>query len=185
MRRFLLAFAGVCCLSMAATVMADQGDLRLNPLFDRLQSVDLSQAQAREIEFNIWQIWGAIDDSRVQELLANGTQAMATGSFEQALVSFNMAVELAPGMSEAWNKRATLHYLMGNYEESIYDIQQTLALEPRHFGALSGLGLVYLGMKREEEALHAFEKALEVNPHMPGPKSYVRKLTEKLKGIGA
>ncbi len=84
--------------------------------------------------------------------------------------------------AEGWNKRATVHYLMASHQESLGDIERTLALEPRHFGALSGRGLVNLALGREEAALQAFEAALQIYPHLPGAKSHIKALREKLKG---
>src|SRR3546814_20777188 len=76
-------------------------------------------------------------------------------------------VVIAPGFAEGWNKRATVHYLLGNYGESLADIAETLALEPRHFGALSGRGLVYLRLEDAQRALDAFEQALAIPPNLP------------------
>jgi tetratricopeptide (TPR) repeat protein len=86
-------------------------------------------------------------------------------------------VQLAPGFAEGWNKRATALYLLGRFDDSIKDIDKTLALEPRHFGALSGLGLCNAQLDKEKEALDAFEKALSINPNMPG----IREDAENLK----
>jgi len=77
-------------------------------------------------------------------------------------------VQLAPNFAEGWNKRATALYLLGRYDDSIKDIAKVLELEPRHFGALSGLGLCNAQLDKEKEALDAFEKALAINPNMPG-----------------
>lgn len=163
--------------------MAAQDDPRLEGLFESLLQ-PLEAEEARLVEVMIWRIWGEIDDPKIERLLDYGTQAMALGAYDRALMNFNAVVELAPEMSEAWNKRATLHYLMGNYPESIVDIERTLALEPRHFGALSGLGLVHLALDNDEQALEAFEAGLKVNPHMPGPKAHAQRLSEKLRGLG-
>ena len=97
-------------------------------------------------------------------------------AFEAALTSFNTVIEMRPDFAEGWNKRATLYYLVGEFERSIADVERTLALEPRHFGALSGLGLINMALERPVEALAAFEAALAVHPHMPNAKRMIKQL---------
>ncbi len=92
-------------------------------------------------------------------------------------------VDQAPAFAEAWNKRATVLYLMGRLDESVLDIQQTLALEPRHFGALSGLALIYDALEEPAAALRSLEAALAINPHLGGSKERIDQLREKVKGI--
>ena len=89
-------------------------------------------------------------------------------------------VAIAPGFAEGWNKRATVHYLLGNYDKSLTDIAETLALEPRHFGALSGRGLVYMALEEEELALDSFEAALEVYPLAHGARHNADALRDRL-----
>ncbi len=107
---------------------------------------------------------------------------MRQGILPSALDDFSTAVAWAPDFAEAWHKRATVHFLMGNYPASIADLRRTLALEPRHFGALAGLGLIYLKLDDERAALKALEKALEINPHLPRTRQNVRELHERLDG---
>ena len=107
---------------------------------------------------------------------------MGAGAFPIAVLSFNRLVEREPGFAEAWNRRATLHYLMGNYAASIDDIEHTLELEPRHFGALSGLGLIMLGLDRPAAALRSFEAALAVHPYLPGARTHIVELRRRLDG---
>ena len=181
MRWLLTLFVVPIALCFIPAAMAAQDDPRLEGLFESLLQ-PLEAEEARRVEVMIWQIWGEIDDPKIERLLDYGTRAMALGAYDRALIDFNAVVELAPEMAEAWNKRATLHYLMGNYPESIMDIERTLALEPRHFGALSGLGLINMALGRDEVALKAFEAALEVNPHLPGPKANIEDIKRRLEG---
>ena len=107
---------------------------------------------------------------------------MRQGIRRSASDDFSTVVAWAPDFAEAWRKRATVHFLMGDYPASIADLRRTLALEPRHFGALAGLGLIYLKLDEERAALKALEKALEINPHLPGTRQKVRELRDKLDG---
>ena len=145
------------------TVRADQGDARLGVLFSQLKLAP-DPDTARVVESAIWNIWGQVDDRATGILLSEGISAMGRGHLRAALGKFDQIVAIAPGFAEGWNKRATVHYLMGNFEQSLVDIDKTLALEPRHFGALSGRGLVYMQLEEEEMALDSFEAALDVYP---------------------
>lgn len=179
---YRLAFA--CALVLAVAVgsraQADQNDPRLVELFDDLRKVT-GYLQARTIEQEIWSIWLTASDPAVNRLMAEGVDAMAAQDFKTALADFNEITKLAPDFAEGWNKRATVLYLMGDFQGSLADVDKTLALEPRHFGALSGLGLINTALEREEEAIAAFEKALEVNPHMPGVIANIEYVKQRLK----
>jgi tetratricopeptide (TPR) repeat protein len=87
-----------------------------------------------------------------------------------------VVVELAPKFAEGWNRRATLHYMMGNYPRSIEDVHQTLELEPRHFGALSGLGMIYRALEQPRKAINAFRRALATNPHLSQARASLKAL---------
>jgi tetratricopeptide (TPR) repeat protein len=160
---------------------ADQLDPRLEELFVRLQGVDDTD-EAGQLERRIWRIWIATDDPEASRLMAEGTQAMALGRLKQARDRFDLLVALEPDFAEAWNKRATVHYLMGDYVASVHDIQQTLALERRHFGALSGLGMIYEAIGRPSAALRSFEAALAINPHLDATRQRIEELRRELEG---
>src|SRR5262249_19098858 len=101
---------------------------------------------------------------------------------ESAEKIFSEMVERKPKFAEGWNKRATVRYLARNYEGSLTDIDKTLALEPRHFGALSGLGMVNMALGRDEAALAAFQRAFALYPNLPGAQEQMRELEERIKG---
>jgi tetratricopeptide (TPR) repeat protein len=165
----------------AAPAGADQLDPRLDGLFARLQDAsDISEAG--RLERRIWQIWIASDDPEASRLMAEGTRAMALGRLGQARDAFDLLIALEPEFAEAWNKRATVYYLMGNYVASVQDIQQTLALEPRHFGALSGLGMIYEAIGEPSAALRSFEAAVEINPHLDSTRQRIEELRRDLEG---
>lgn len=181
MRRLFTALALVASLGFAVPGSAAQEDARLDELFERLK-ITGDPVEGRGLTSEIWSIWLWSDDESVDRLMRKGIVAMAERNFETALILFNAIVEEAPDFAEGWNKRATVHYLMGNYPASVSDVERTLALEPRHFGALSGLGLINMALGRDEVALKAFEAALEVNPHLPGPKANIEDIKRRLEG---
>ena len=148
-------------------VAADQDDPRLAELFDRLKAAPDMQT-AREVEATIWSIWIQSDDEVIRMLMAQGVAAMNRQDMRAALGKFEQIVKIAPGFAEGWNKRATVYYLLGNFSGSLHDIERTLKLEPRHFGALSGRGLVLLELEDMNAALESFEAALQVYPKLSG-----------------
>jgi len=104
----------------------------------------------------------------VQSRFDDGLRFMREGNLDKAVAEFGHVISLAPEFAEAWNKRATVHYMMGDTRLSAADVRKTLELEPRHFGALSGLGLLYGQHDKIGAAIKAFEEALAVNPHLSG-----------------
>jgi tetratricopeptide (TPR) repeat protein len=161
--------------------LADQHDRRLDGLFERLQATK-DAADAAALQQQIWQIWIEFGDLAVSQLMRRGMTAMGRGDHENALEAFSKLVEQAPDFAEGWNKRATVLYLMGRFDESVLDIRQTLELEPRHFGALSGLALIYDAVEEPDAAIRSLEAALEINPHLSGSRERIDHLREKLKG---
>jgi tetratricopeptide (TPR) repeat protein len=142
---------------------ADQKDTRLPGLFDSLKKAS-STDEADVIEAKIWTIWLQANDPAIDKLMEQGSTAMGNQDYPAAMQSFNEIIEKKPDFAEGWNKRATLYYLMGDYVHSLKDIDHTLELEPRHIGALSGLGLVNMQMEREEAAADAFQRVLDIDP---------------------
>lgn len=185
----LAAAAGTLAASMVlagglaapGVAVADQTDPRLDRLFAVLQTTD-DDDQVRAAEQLIWSIWFQHTNTTIAADLQRGDAAMGSGRFGLALEIFDGVVEEAPNFAEGWNRRATLHFLMRNLEESVADVEVTLQLEPRHFGALSGLGQIELLRGDAPAALAAFEAALEVHPHLPGAKDIAGALEEKLFG---
>ena len=164
---------------MAAS--ADQQDPRLGELFVALSEAPDSST-ALTIESAIWRIWLDGGDSDLNGLMVQGIEAMSAQRFRDAAGRFTELILAAPAFAEAWNKRATVYYLMDRFEDSVRDIERTLALEPRHFGAISGMGLIFLERGDEEGALDAFEKVLEIHPNARGARFQVERLRERLQG---
>jgi tetratricopeptide (TPR) repeat protein len=171
------AFAVFLCSSPIS--IADQNDPRLNELFKQLHIVE-SQEAGNEITDQIWEIWRESSDDEINKLMLAGLSAMTTGRLRRAERIFDEIVYKAPEFAEGWNKRATIYYFLQEYQKSAADVRQTLLLEPRHFGATAGLGLIFLSLDYYESALGAFQQALDINPHLTGPKQQIKRLEEYL-----
>ena len=173
-------FAVAILIFQSDLALADQTDKRLDMLFGRLSSSSDAQV-IRSTENEIWEIWFAHPNSDVERLMQIGVQRMNASRQSEAMLIFNELTENFPDYAEAWNRRATLHYLLGNYQESIRDIEKVLALEPRHFGALSGLGLVYLQLDQLGKAKQAFEDLIDVHPNSPNAQENLRRVDQDLR----
>lgn len=160
---------------MAATLgvtdagLRADGDARLDDLFQSLQEAETATA-ARRAERRIWAHWLDYDgdSDTVNRHMRQGAVAQRAGDTDLAERSFERAIEADPSYAEAWNRRATVRWMRGDFQGSINDIAATLALEPRHFGALTGLGDIMLRLDDVERAADAYRRALAVNPHMEG-----------------
>ena len=154
-------------LLLSASAFADQNDVRLAELFRSLKATD-SVSKAVFFESKIWRIWMEHYDPEVESAMFQGVEAMKLQQFEQAFGLFSLLIKLAPDYAEGWNKRATVLYLMGRFKDSEADVMRTLELEPRHFGALSGQGLIRIALQDWTGAIYFLESALKINPHMYG-----------------
>ena len=170
-------------LSMLAfnPAVADQNDERLTGLFKQLAAID-DAVQGRAIEGQIWEIWLESGRSDIDVLMQQGISAMATRNFDDALLLFDRIVEMAPEFAEGWNKRATVYFLRDELDASVRDVQRTLALEPRHFGALSGMGLIFMQIGDKEGALKAFEDVLNLYPSSESARFHVEHLRAAIGG---
>jgi tetratricopeptide (TPR) repeat protein len=163
-----------------APAAADQNDARLDELFKKLQeTTDLLELRSTETE--IWNIWTDSGRADVNALMDEGLESMQARNYDMALEKFDEIVELAPDFAEGWNKRATVYYLMHQLNESMQDVQRTLKLEPRHFGALSGIGLIFMEIGDEAGAIQAFEEVLKVHPYSPGTRENIKRLRSNLR----
>jgi tetratricopeptide (TPR) repeat protein len=154
----------------------------LDTLFAKLHRVTGEQ-EAETAEQGIWKIWMTSDSPTAEVLLQQATRAMNDGAPEPSLAILDRLVGAYPDFSEAWNKRATLYFKMGKFSESLADIDKVLDLEPRHFGALSGRGMIHQRQKRYGAALDAYKDALAVNPNMPAVKDAVQQIEKIERGI--
>ncbi|MCE2947628.1 MAG: hypothetical protein ACK515_03150 [bacterium] len=153
---------------------------RLADLFCTLASTE-DVVVAGEAEDKVWALWTSHDDADLEQRLDRAIHHIAAREFEPAAVLLDALLADRPDYVEAWNKRATLYFLMGRDGESVADIMRTLELEPRHFGAICGFAQICLRHGLRAEALAAFESALAINPHMPGPRSAVDRLNAEFR----
>jgi tetratricopeptide (TPR) repeat protein len=149
---------------------------RLAALFRELADEEPARP-ADDIEDLIWALWISHEDQSAEEIMGAAVEAMASGTLDQARALLDHLVELHPDWSEAWNKRATLSFIEKRDAESLADLERTLALEPRHFGAISGFGQICLRNGHLNEARAAFQVALAINPHLQGLREIVEDLS--------
>src|SRR5215475_6924266 len=153
----------------------------LDFLFGALKAAP-DEASARHVEARIWAQWMQTPSDTAALLMLRAKAAMDAQKADVAMKLLDSVIKLRPDYIEAWNRRATLYYLKNDYLHSLQDIQQVLAREPRHFGALAGLGMIMQDIGDEKRALEAFRKALAVNPHLEKIPEQVKALTEKVEG---
>ncbi len=160
-----------------------QGDRsrNLDFLFGALKAAP-DPDSAKQVENRIWALWTA-SGSDTANLLMTRTKAAIDGKdLELALQLLDAVIKIRPDYVEAWNRRATIRYMRKEYGDALLDIRQVLTREPRHFGALSGLGMILQEFGDDKNALVVFRRVLEINPHMPKIPDLVKSLTEKVEG---
>ena len=160
---FKILIVSISLLFTSKIALADQNDPRLNNLFKKLNETE-NQDEIRDLISDIWNIWYEVDDPKVIEYFEKGIQAMNLRNYPLAIRFFNNLIEEDPNFAEGWNKRATVHFMMGNFDQSMQDIIKTLELEPRHFGALDGMGLIFIHQGQFQQAIDVYDKMLEIFP---------------------
>jgi len=177
--RLIAVFIGVFLALTAPGAAESTRATALDRLFTALHATT-DPAEANQVTGLIWLIWNHSDDAETNQLMAEGRQAMERLDFETALARFNAVIAREPKFAEGWNKRATLYYVMGKYRASIKDIHEVLALEPRHFGALAGLGMNQEALGDDRRALESWRRALKVNPFLEDAQARVKALETTL-----
>jgi tetratricopeptide (TPR) repeat protein len=137
---------------------------------------------AKAVEGRIWAVWMVSKSDTANLLMSRVRTAVDAKNLDLAVKLLDNIVVLRPDYVEAWNRRATVHFMRKDYTRSIEDIRQVLAREPRHFGALSGLGMIMQELGDDKRALEVFRKAVEINPHMQKLPDLIKSLTEKVEG---
>lgn len=168
-------------LMLGANVQAQNAGsgTMLDTLFIKLQSATDPSA-IKSLEAAIWEQWVMVPDMSQRALMMRGIAEMQQQELKASIETFTRLIAMAPDLSEAWNKRATAHWLMGNFPASLADICETVKREPRHFGAYSGLGMIRAEMGENARAVAAFEMARRWNPHIAGIDGEI----ERLKALG-
>ena len=177
MRKILFFFLIFFTTSLCAD---EYHQKQIDELFDQLKKA-ANFENSEKIESKIWDLWTThpTKDS-LTNLLADGSSSMSQNKLEDAYNIFTEVIEIDPNWAEAWNKRATVLYLMGKYEMSQADINKVLDIEKRHFGALTGQGLVQTALKNYEKAIDSYIEAHKVHPYMKSPMIMIEKLMLQL-----
>jgi len=175
-----LKHADAATRAEAVVWLANRGAMSDAPLLhERLR--DASPFVRAYAERALWLLWARSGDAAIDELMARGTEQMQSGEHAKAVETFTSVIKTKPDFAEAWNRRATVHYLAGDFERSIADCGEVLKRNPLHFGALSGMGQIFFQMQDYDRALAWFRRALEVNPNMTGVELNIKGIEELLR----
>ena len=161
-------------------VLASERESQLNKLFVELKISN--PVLSFEVEQKIWKIWSTHPKkNKLTLMLSEGSDLVKKDQLNEAVKIFTKVIELDPSWAEAWNKRATVLYLLGEFQKSQADIDKVLELEERHFGALAGQGLVNIQLKNYEKAIMSYKKAQKIYPTMKSPKFMIKEIKELIK----
>lgn len=155
----------------------------LDTLFSELKR-ERNEKAAERIASRIWDAWNRSGSASVDLMMLWSQQAIEGKKYDVALDFLDQVVTLQPDYAEGWNRRATVHFMMQNYRKSMADIERTLELEPRHFGALSGMAQIMAATGRDEFALQAWQRVLDIYPMLRNAQNEVSRLSEELAGEG-
>ena len=159
---------------------SNERDVRLNQLFNELKANKSKVSSI--VEQEIWKIWSTHPtDAKLTTKLEEGSQFVRDQQFFKAIEIFTEVINFDQNWAEAWNKRATVFYLIGEFKKSQDDIDKVLAIEARHFGALAGQGLVNIQLKNYEKAILSYKQAKEIHPSMQSPEIMIRQIQELIK----
>jgi tetratricopeptide (TPR) repeat protein len=153
----------------------------LDFLFGALKAAP-DEDSAKHVEARIWALWSQTSSDTTALLMQRAKVATDAKQLDVAIKLLDAVIKLHPDYIEGWNRRATLYYMQNDYQHSLEDIEQILVREPRHFGALAGLGMIMQELGDDRRALDAFRKALAINPHIENIPDLVKTLTEKVEG---
>ena len=159
---------------------ANDKNKKLDKLFNDLKFKNATLSY--EIEQKIWELWSTHpSDKNLTAMLAEGSNLVNKQKFDQAIVVFSKVIDLDPKWAEAWNKRATVLYMVGEFQKSQDDIDKVLELEERHFGALAGQGLVNIQLENYDKAIMSYKKAQQIYPKMKSPKIMIKQIEELIR----
>ena len=162
------------------TLSANDRDVELDNLFLELKK-NIPSLSSRVAQ-KIWTLWSTHPtDQKLTSLLDEGSRLVQDQKLNRAIDVFTEAIELDPNWAEAWNKRATVFYMVGEFKKSQDDIDKVLELENRHFGALAGQGMVNIQLKNYDKAKRSYQKVQEIYPAMKSPKVMIEQIEELIK----
>jgi tetratricopeptide (TPR) repeat protein len=179
-RAVALIFTFILGLGVQISVATAQTQV-LDDLFAELLVAD--EATWEDVEKQIWSEWSKSGSKAMDHLLLRGRSEMDKGNVNKAIGHFSALIDHAPEFAEGWNARATAWFVADRYGLSISDIRQTLILEPRHFGALAGLGMIMERMDRPEAALKVYQEAEKIHPNRPDVKAALERLKDAVEGV--
>ena len=160
---------------------SNERDVKLDHLFEQLKKIN-NASIALEIEMKIWNIWSTHPtQEKLTKSLAKGSDLISEGRLETAYTIFSTIIDAVPDWAEGWNKRATVLYLMGRYQDSLNDIDEVLKRESRHFGALSGQGLVQIKLGNYKKAIKSYQAAQKIYPSIRAAKVMIPQLKKLIK----
>ena len=162
------------------TLIANERDVELDNLFSELKKNN--PAVSKNIEQKIWTLWSTHpSDDKLTSILNEGSRLMQDKNLFRAISVFTEVIQMDPTWAEAWNKRATVYYMIGEFEKSQNDIDKVLNLEKRHFGALAGQGLVNIQLKNYEKAILSYQMVEKIYPTMRSPKIMIKQIQDLIK----
>jgi|TARA_X000000368_G_C22730006_1_gene579089 tetratricopeptide (TPR) repeat protein len=174
-------FSILISLIFIFNAIASEQEVQLNKLFNQLKE-STNNLIAQEVEQKIWKVWSTHPkDKKLTSMLAKGSNLVNNGQFKEAINIFSKVIDLDPSWAEAWNKRATVMYMIGEFQKSQQDINKVLELENRHFGAFAGQGLVNIELKNYEKAIKSYENAQKIYPLMKSPSIMINQIEVLIK----
>jgi len=174
-----LSLAALLAIGISPFACGDQTDQRLDDLFETLRSSQ-DEAVLQETESAIWEIWYDSGEQAVDEKMEQAAELVRVGNLAAAERLYTDITELLPKFSEGWNRRATVRYYQGDFAGSLADIETTLRLEPRHFGAIWGLGMILGSQHDYQRAILAFERLLEIKPNSADARPRIELLKQQM-----
>lgn len=172
--------AALLSLFLTCAAAGAEDTAKLDGLFDRLKTA--GEGEAGRIETEIWIEWSKSGSPALDLLLQRGKDAMDLGDLPAAIEHFTAIIDQDPDFAEAWNARATAYYMAGDFGPSVADIGKVLTLNPRHFGALSGLAMILEETDKPEKALEVYRAALAIHPYLKGAAEAVERLEKQAEG---
>ena len=159
---------------------ANERDVQLDKLFTELKK-NISSSSPGIVQ-QIWILWSTHPtDQKLTSMLDEGSILVQDQKLNKAIKVFTEVIKMDPSWAEAWNKRATVYYMIGEFQKSQNDIDKVLELEERHFGALAGQGLVNIQLKNYEKAILSYKKAQEIYPSMQSPEIMIKQIENLIK----